>query len=96
MPNNPPYPPTTYPPTLVAMVIKYDGLLQRYARRLVGNDTLASIIVLQAFQSYYEKVQLPNDDVELRKGLQEETLSGCKYWLKYHQVKLLRDPQNKL
>ncbi len=90
--TNPPCPGTTNPPNLLAMVIKYDNLLQRYARRLVHNDTLASLIVLEAFQSYYER--LPSSTgIELRKGLQAETLMLCKYWLKHNDVSLFLAPR---
>ena len=84
MSNNPATQVPVHSPAMVAIVIEYDRLLQRYARRITRNETLAALIVPEAFRCY-EKRALSLSGMAMRKALQAETLGLCQQRLRVQQ-----------
>jgi len=76
-------------PRLAQTIAYYDGLLRRYARRLIHNDTTAAHIVLQVLESQYELNSLVPSK-HLRQVLKADVLNCCFYHM---QVKMFdREP----
>ena len=84
MSNNPATHVPVHSPAMVAIVVEYNGLLQRYARRITRNETLAALIVPEAFRCY-ERRALSLTGRAMRKALQAETLSLCQQRLRVQQ-----------
>ena len=66
--------------TLVSIVAYYDPLLQRYARRLIKNETITAIIVQDVLEAQYEVNKLVPVK-HLRQRLKTQVLNRCYTWL---------------
>ena len=76
-------------PHLAKTIAYYDPLLQRYARRLIHNDTIAAHIVLQVLECQYELNSLVPSK-HLRQVLKADVLNCCFYHM---QIKMFdREP----
>jgi hypothetical protein len=81
-----------YQPHLRKTVSYYDPLLQRYARRLVQNDTLAANIVQEVLEcQYYFNSLVPSK--HLRQVLKTDVLNYCYYHI---QAKMFVRPLIKI
>ena len=69
----------TKSPNLLWVVSYYDKLLQRYARRLLNDATVAATIVKQVLEAQYEVNGLVPAK-HLRQVLKTDVLNRCYYW----------------
>ncbi len=67
---------------LVPIILQYDALLQRYARRLLKNQAMAAALVKEVFELVYELNGFNTDAAELRNQLRSYTLKVCEHLLR--------------
>ena len=65
---------------IVAIIIRYDGLLQRYARIIINNEQVAAQLVRDVFEEYYTQAQKVPPQ-QLRSFLKNHTMTACCQWL---------------
>lgn len=70
---------TTGKPTLAYTIAYYEPLLQRYARRIINNTTLAAKLVRQVLEDQYEIDGLAPSK-HLRQVLKTDVLNRCHFW----------------
>lgn len=61
---------------LAASILRYDALLQRYARFLTRDESCCAVLVKDVFETWYELYQIP-EHPHTRKILQQLTLGFC-------------------
>ena len=71
-------------PRLAQTIEYYEGILRRYARRLIHNETVAAQIVLQVLDCQYELNSLVPSK-HLRQVLKADVLNCCYYHM---QIKM--------
>jgi DNA-directed RNA polymerase specialized sigma24 family protein len=76
---------------LAQIIIRYDALLQRYARRLVKDQAIAAAIVKRAFEQVYDVNSFDTDSKTLRSMFIGYTYRIASLWL---LVQSNPDPQN--
>jgi hypothetical protein len=74
--------PKKFAPALVPAIVKYDPLLQRYARFIVKDTAITAPLVKEVFEIVYELDGFNNDAITLRRQLKEYTLKACNHWLR--------------
>ena len=66
---------------LVAIIVKYDTLLRRYAHFMVKDPAVAAHLVKKTFEKVYAKNGFVVKEDQLRKQFKEHTLGACRLWL---------------
>lgn len=77
-------------PGLIATIVKYDALLQRYARRLVKNQYMAAALVKEVFELVYDLNGFNTTAAELRQQFRSYTLKVCEHWLRTQALQNLQ------
>lgn len=73
-------------PNLVAVIVKYDVLLQRYARRLVKDQAVAAALVKEMFEQVYDLNGFEMDSKTLRKLFKGHTYKLASLWISRQPV----------
>ncbi len=73
-------------PGLVTIIVKYDVLLQRYARFIIKEQLVVAALVKEVFELVYDENGFCKTAAELRLQLKNYTVKACNHWLRMQEL----------